>query len=423
MTHVLYVLGNFPTLSETFIINELNEIERNNLQISIVSTARKSEIPPVMHAFAQALQQRTHYMPASSADMGRIIASQVIRHPGRSFEIWRRNNEIPVLNGHNKFKRWLKCLVVADFAEKFKATHLHGHWTTPSDVAAIVAKTLGLTYSFTLHAHDIYDEDTVLQKKGGGAALRSDGATFVATCTRYNYQHLLERYGSQFKAPLYPIYHGVNTDLFKPGETRNDKLTILSVGRIIAYKGFDRLVEVMHKLRGDGYDFVCYCIGDGSLREPLVERVKELGLEDYVIFTGPLPAEEVQKYYAKAHIFALAGSVQKGQHGLPNVLVEAMSSGLSVVTTALPPAVELIDSGFDGLVVEDSDQAIYEGLKQVISNPELRQSFAGRAREKAIAHFSLQANTRRIANLLCGQIEPSALASESAESAKGVLDG
>ena len=147
-------------------------------------------------------------------------------------------------------------------------------------------------------------------------------------------------------------------------------------------------------------------IGDGSLREPLVERVKELGLEDYVIFTGPLPAEEVQKYYAKAHIFALAGSVQKGQHGLPNVLVEAMSSGLSVVTTALPPAVELIDSGFDGLVVEDSDQAIYEGLKQVISNPELRQSFAGRAREKAIAHFSLQANTRRIANLLRGQIEP-----------------
>ena len=406
MKHILYILGNFPTLSETFIINELNEIERLGLKLSILSTARRGEIQATMHAFAQDLQAHTIYMPGTHRELGAVVARQLLRHPVRCLKMWRLNRTAPVLPGHSKTRRWLKCLVVARYVDQVRPDHLHGHWTTPSDVARIVAQSAQLPFSFTLHAHDIYDEDPLLRAQGGGAAARWVGATFVATCTDYNRQHLTATYGAQLKAPLHTVYHGVDTRLFTPGERQWDVPVVLSVGRIIAYKGFDRLVEILIRLHATGTVFKAYLVGDGSLREPLSARVASLGLTDCITLCGPLPAEAVRDYYAKADVFTLAGSVERGQHGLPNVLVEAMSAGLIVVTTNLPPVVELIDHGVNGYIVPDDDAAIEVKLREVLADPGQWATIGSNARQKVIERFSLAASTRQLYGLFTGDTPP-----------------
>ncbi|MBZ0288934.1 MAG: glycosyltransferase family 4 protein, partial [Anaerolineae bacterium] len=114
--------------------------------------------------------------------------------------------------------------------------------------------------------------------------------------------------------------------------------------------------------------------------------------------------------------FAFAGSVRKGQHGLPNVLVEAMSSGLGVITTELPPVRELIEDGVDGLVVSDNDEAIYQGLRTLLVNDALRRDLGQRARQKALEKFSIAASTQRLHQLFM-----SVLPTESASAPQTVL--
>jgi glycosyltransferase involved in cell wall biosynthesis len=395
----LYVVGNFPTLSETFVINEINSLKKLGLELGIFSIAPTQTAPPNMHDFARPLYNQTHYMPHDPFRLGLLIARHVLRNPVRAWKLWRLARQTPTLAGQSKIKNWIRAAVLAEYALQWQAEHLHGHWTIPSDLARMVARVLGLSFSFTLHAHDIYDEDPTLEAQGGGASIRSEGASFIATCTDYNRQYLMEHYGPRIHAPLHTVYHGINSTFFQPAEKNNAEPVILSVGRIIEYKGFDRLVEILNRLHQEGIAFTSYIIGSGSLLEPLRARVAELKLEGRIILTGPLPAEQVREYYAKADLFVLAASLQKGQHGLPNVLVEGMSAGLAVVTTALPPAVELIDPGVDGLIVPDDEDALHEAICRLLDDKSLRAEMGIHARQKVLDRFSLEANTEYLYRL------------------------
>ena len=118
-----------------------------------------------------------------------------------------------------------------------------------------------------------------------------------------------------------------------------------------------------------------------------------------MIFTGPKPTREVQQLYADANIFVLAASLARGQHGLPNVLVEAASAGLAIVTTRLPPVSELLESGKTGLVVDDDEDALYMGLRQLIDEPALRYQLGKRARSVAVERFAFERNIKALFKL------------------------
>lgn len=396
---IVYIVGTFPLLSETFIINEICELLKRELPIRIFCTGPRRALPANMHAAGKALSIQTTYMPYDAPTLLLTVLRFMLGHPAQTLRLWRASRQTPVLPGQRKLKNWARALVIADFAHQQHAAHLHGHWTTAADLAKMVAQATGRTFSFTVHAHDLYEEDPRLAAQGGGIAARSQGASFIATCTDYNRQHMVAQYGDRIAAPLHTVYHGINADFFRPGARDNQPPVILSVGRIIAYKGFDRLVEILRRAHEDGLDFTCYLVGEGSLLAPLRERVKELGLADQIILTGGLPAREVRAYYQRADIFVLAGSLRKGQHGLPNVLVEGMSAGLAVLTTSLPPATELIDPGVNGLIVADDDEALYAALRELLGDAARRQRLGTAARQTVVQHFSLAASTQQLYEL------------------------
>lgn len=398
---ILYVLGRFPTLSETFIMNEIAGLLRIGLDVIPLSTGRRPEIPAEMHQIGVELAEKTIYMPAF-AGMLDVLRRQVILRPKSVLRLLRLNLVLPCLPTTPKIKRFLKSVMVLEQVVELCPDHIHAHWTIPSDVAMMVAEVVSLPFSFTAHAHDIYEEAPLYEEQcpGLGLPYKISKSVFMTTCTEYNRRHLVSLCSPDLESRIHTIYHGVDTEHFHPGQRAGaDHPIILSVGRIIAYKGFDRLVRLCLRLRQDGYEFKCLIVGDGSQREALIQEAADLGLMDTVIFLGPRPTEELREIYSQADIFVLAASLERGQHGLPNVLVEAASAGLAIVTTCLPPVGELIDNGRSGLVVDDNEDALYRGLKKLMDDPDLRLRLGDVAACVVRERFDFKQNIGKLSKL------------------------
>jgi len=158
-------------------------------------------------------------------------------------------------------------------------------------------------------------------------------------------------------------------------------LKILSVARLIEKKGITYALEAMALLEDVPYEYVI--IGDGPLREQLESRVKELSILKNVRFLGARDSGTIRRYLKDADIF-LAPSVTAGsgeREGVPVVLMEAMASGVPVLTTANGAIRELVHDGRTGFLVFEKDPgALAAKLRVLRQAPEHVESAVRAAR-------------------------------------------
>ena len=161
-----------------------------------------------------------------------------------------------------------------------------------------------------------------------------------------------------------------NEEVNLPFADCESKIKFLSVSRInYTEKGYDRAVDVFDRLHKEGLlDNVCWTIiGKGALLEDLKARIKEKGLENYI---KPIGAKENPiPYMAKADALLLPSR----NEGKPMVVTEAFIMGLVPVVTKYSSATEQINNKVDGLIFENSEDGLYDGLKEVITNPHMLQ--------------------------------------------------
>ena len=151
------------------------------------------------------------------------------------------------------------------------------------------------------------------------------------------------------------IPNGVDLDRFRPASTepkrrRTDAdertLKLLTVGRLSATKRLPTLIEAMARLRGDGCDARLTIVGGGALQAQLDEIIREKGLQEAVTITGRCEGEQMPEIYRAHDIFVSASA----QEGMSNAMLEAMASGLPIVTTRCEGVDELIVD--NGIVVD-----------------------------------------------------------------------
>jgi glycosyltransferase involved in cell wall biosynthesis len=140
---------------------------------------------------------------------------------------------------------------------------------------------------------------------------------------------------------------------------------ILTVGRMVSWKGFDALVDLMPELLKIFSDLKLVIIGDGTGFQDLRFKIENLRLKDSVILTGSMPKEQVMKYMAAADGFVL----NTGYEGLSHVIIEAMKSGLPVITTDVGGNPELIINGRNGILVPyGRNQELLKAIITLITN-------------------------------------------------------
>jgi len=159
---------------------------------------------------------------------------------------------------------------------------------------------------------------------------------------------------------------------------------LLSIARLTAWKGVDRLIEALARLPGHGDVHLVHC-GEGPEEARLQAQVERLGLRRRVHFRGRVPREEIPLYLRAAELFAL----YSGYEGLPHVVLEAMAAGVPVLVSDRGGNVEVVADRVNGLVVPYDDQAaLVRALDQLLSDPALGQRLAARARAQVEAQYA-----------------------------------
>jgi glycosyltransferase involved in cell wall biosynthesis len=388
-SRVAFVLKGYPRLSETFIAQEILALEQRGLDILIVSLRHPTD--KAIHPVHEQVRAERLYLP-----------EYLYQEPLRVWRGWRRARR---LAGYRAARRaWLADLVrdptpnrIRRFGQAMVLAaelppgidRLHAHFLhTPASVTRYAAMMLGLPWSFSAHAKDIWTTPDWEKRE------KLTEAGWAVTCTASGHTHLAALAPHPGRVAL--CYHGVSLDRFPPPAARAaandggdpaDPLTILSVGRAVPKKGYDDLLGALALLPKE-LNWRLVHIGGGALAKPLREQAARHGLADRVEWRGARPQPDVLAAYRAADLFVLAAKVAPDgdRDGLPNVLVEAQSQGLACVATRLSGIPELIEDGQTGLLVPAGDRAaLAAALARLITGPALRARLgaAGEARVRS----------------------------------------
>jgi glycosyltransferase involved in cell wall biosynthesis len=404
-----YLLKCFPRLSETFILNEVLELEQQGIDLRIYSLNEPEE--PVRHRLFARVRSPIEYLPYPLLRhaLGYFVAHAelFLRHPLRyvvtllSVLAWFDLDLI---------ERFVQAGRLARSLRRDGVCHVHaGFVHFPGSVAWLVHRITGIPFSLATHARDIYlSPPRLLGKKLAAARL-------VLTCSRYNLPTLETLAGARGIARLRQVYHGADLEHFDFGPcARSSPPLILTVGRLVEKKGIDDLVSACALLRERGRRFQCRIIAGSRDRwDQIASQIRTLGLEGRVFLDGPLDQEAVRRWYHEATVFALPCLLASDgdRDGIPNVLVEAAASGVPIVTTAVSGIPELVEDGETGLVVPLRDPAaLASAIERLLDSPELRERLRKGARARVEQTFDLRRNAAIVASEIQRAVDPDAVA-------------
>ena len=393
---VAFVLKGYPRLSETFIAQEIAALERRGLEILIVSLRRPTDAR--VHPVHREIRAQLLYLP-----------EYLLLEPLRVLRAWwkvRRSSSYRAVRTlwlkdlkrdptPNRMRRFGQALVLAaELPPDVKRLHAH-FLHTPASVTRYCAALLGLPWSGSAHAKDIWTTPEWEKREKLGSC------EWLVTCTRANRDYLAA-FNPAAKVDL--VYHGVDLERFPKSESfvpmrdgRNpaDPVVILSVARLVAKKGTDTLLRALARLPAElHWRFVH--IGGGPLKGRMQRLAGELSISDRVQWRGALAQEEVLAAYRAADIFALASRIAADgdRDGLPNVLAEAQSQALACVSTRVSAIPELVR---DILVEPDDPAALAGALEGLITNPARRRALGQAGQARVDESFALEANLDALA--------------------------
>lgn len=396
---VVVLVKRFPRLSETFILNEFLELRRQNLSVELVAVMDPGESRS--HPEALALVPEVTYL-----QRGRLTSClpaalrALVRHPlgGLRAAGWAAARRTRAA-GRNV----LHALVLVDHLDRSGGAHLHAHFLhTPAAIAYLAKKVSGQRFTLSGHAKDIY---TSLP---GDLRARCAAAECVTTCTDANRRHLVEEIGLPARK-VHLCRHGVDAARFAAAPPEPQPGRILSVGRLVAKKGFDVLISACGELARAGCPFELRIVGAGELRAELLALAAAEGISDRVTLVGGVSQDEVARELAAAEVFALAPVVMPDgdRDGIPNVLLEALAAGLPVAATAVSGIPELLCDGVNARLVEPGKAGLLaDALASLLSDPDERRRLGEAGRRLVSEEWTWPAAVAPLRRLLLDAASP-----------------
>ncbi len=401
---VLYFSSVLPKRSETFVYKEVLGLQALGLDVGVASLH-----PPERGLGEEALDRMAAGAVTVYGDgHGRLLRDAVgflFRHPLRGAAVLALAlgdallaDDIPLKHRPKVVFQGLAGLALAHRLAGRDYTHLHVHMAhSAATVGMYAARALGIPFSFTGHAADLFRERCLLRQK-----LRR--AAFVACISEWH----REWYRTIWRRPDadYPV---IRCGVAVPGSPMpgrsNPPLTILGLGRLVPKKGFDVLIGACRILAGEGIALKCTIAGDG----PEMDRLKALAAGLPVTFPGAVANRDVPALLEGTDLFVLPCQIGSDgdRDGIPVVLMEAMAQGICAVSGDLPTIRELIRDGESGRLVPPGDpQALADCLRELALDPDLRAALAREGRRRIEEEFSSAKNLDRIRTTLTSHSQP-----------------
>lgn len=399
------MLKGYPRLSETFIAQEILELERRGLTFDIWSLRRPTD--RYHHPMHEAIAARLLYLPEYLKDdparvwKGLVHAIRHLRFRELMGVFLRDLIRDPT---PNRMRRLGQACVLAREVDP-AIGHLHVHFLhTPGSVTRYAARLTGRSFSFSAHAKDIWTTPEWERRE------KIADAAWGVTCTADGWRELTRVAGNAGdKVEL--VYHGLDLDRFPPppqrvrtadGSDPADPVRLVAVGRAVAKKGFDTLLDALGRLPPTLHWRLVH-IGTGPLIAPLKAQAEKLGIAGRIEWRGSQAQTAVIAALRAADLFVLPS--QPGEDGdrdgLPNVIMEAATQALPIVSTRFAGVPEFVTDGENGLLVPPADApALAQALAALIADPARRRVLGAAALARLKADFTFEAGIDRLENRL-----------------------
>jgi glycosyltransferase involved in cell wall biosynthesis len=391
-----YLYSRYPVISQTFCDSEMLALERRGVDLEIGSIN-----PPFIslrHGHRANLRAEVRYAPPPR--VVRTIA-QLARRDG----IW----PAALVAEHEArygpaFKAEQRARNALFFAEQFLRSgvaHFHVHFARHAAHTALFVKAISkIGFSFTAHAQDF------MVDVGSDELLREmcREAVFVVTVSDYSRELLIHKCPDA-AGKIHRIYNGIDLRKFQAGPPRSPALRprILSIGRLIEFKGFHNLIAACDELKKRGLEFECEIIGDGPLRDALKNAIAAADLGGIVRLPGALAQEEVVRRLVNCDVFALASIVSSegASDILPTVILEAMATARPVVSTRLAAIPEMVRNGESGLLVNPGDvEGLANAIESMLRDQQLRARLGAAGRRSVEEKFDVDKTAAQLLELV-----------------------
>ena len=403
--NIAYLAPEIPALSATFVYQEILELKNLGVNITPISIHR-----PTNKAQGDALnklEQETYYLYEQSS-ISLLFHNLYIflSSPIKYFSVfWMaiKDSFSIGLTTHAGKGVLYRFFIAAGLVKNLKTrhvSHIHSNFAhIPTDIAMYAASIQGITFSFTSHANDLFERGWLLQEK----VARSK---FAVTISKYNKEFLIGKGCDPLKINI--IHCGVNTNSFslKGSCELSNPPMIGALGRMVEKKGFDVLIKACKYLKNEGLTFSLQIAGGGPLSKELEGLAKSLNLSDSIHFIDSIPHKDVPNWIKSLDVFVLPCKKDNNgdMDGIPVVLMEAMLSGVPVISSRISGIPELVIDQVTGLLCEENDEAsLARKIKLVITDAGLKDGMCKRAVDKVKSEFELRNNVNMLAELLLNE--------------------
>ena len=381
---ITYILEKFPSPTEYFILNEILQFEKEAVEIILLVLKRQKQhekLPELKNLKATII-----YLPWLHFYFPII---PILRSP---FSVFRF--PVPI----NGLLKTLRYYGISQYFAKKKIlyNHIHAHFAFISvEIAYYLSKISKVNYSLTAHARDIYTNNNKIIR-------HLPYTKFLITCTEYNKNYLNKLTDNIFKDKILRVYHGISPEEWNfKGICNNSiqELQILAVARLVEKKGLIFLLKAIEMLINNGTKAHCTIIGQGVLQSLLEEYIYTKKLQNFIRIIPFVPQSKLGEYYLQADLFVLPCIISSNgdRDGLPNVIIEAMLSGLPVISTPVSAIPEVLKHKETGILVKEKDElSIVEGINLITNNQNLRQHIIKRARQEIVEKLDITLSTKQL---------------------------
>jgi glycosyltransferase involved in cell wall biosynthesis len=384
--------------TEPFVLTEIASIRPHVEQVLVVPVKRDNEL---FHgALARELADASVQLPLVSGSILAVTISTAVRRPGQVatllIDLLREGRSRVRLKNLVVLP---KALYIARSLQAFQPHHIHACWASvPATMAFIVARVLGVPWSFTAHSWDI-GEGNILSAK-------MKAASFVRVISKFGRNRLRRLVGGSYDERLHVIHVGTRIATKPAGAVRDPRqpLVVGCIARLDDVKGHRHLIGACRILRDRGLHFVCELIGDGPLRHDLEAEVHEAGLVDNVHFQGARTHSEVLATLERGELdVVVLSSVEASDgrvEGIPVVLLEAMAHGIPTIASDIGGIPELLTGGAGILVRPGDPISLAAAIERMATDSTLRETTIRNGLIRVQSEFDLNRIAAALVNLM-----------------------
>jgi glycosyltransferase involved in cell wall biosynthesis len=400
--HVAYVVSDYPKVSHAFIQREVLALRELGVRVDTYSVKRAPDAELLTDLDRAEAARTTALRPTTALAVLRDHVRALRRSPRGYRATWRLARRASPPGARARLWQtfyFATAVLLHERVQRTGARHLHAHLAnTGTDVTWLAAElgnrsgTGRWTWSFTMHGPTEFREVTRYNLARKVAA--ADAVACISDFCRSQLMALVE---PEHWPKLRIVHCGVDLAAY-PLAVRppGGPCTVLDVGRLVPEKGHAVLVEAVARVVRAGADVRLVVAGDGPEREALAADAARAGLGDRATFLGAVGQDRMAALYGTADVFCLPSFAE----GVPVVLMEAMATGMPVVTTPIAGIPELVRDGEEGLLVPPGRaDLLADAIAGLAVDAGRRAALGRRGRARVEAEFDVGREARRLARL------------------------